>query len=243
VVCNKNPDTNAAITCPSSSPAEQAVCDACEAANRFMDLKAQLLQESMGASGTYRCDVFQNSDGSDCDVFGMTAASGQYTNDCLIEDNSVSPPIYEMRPKVKTCDLAEFSSYVANWHQRLTRVYSRVDSAVPAALTSIQVQLRDLVFDAVVRPIDYVIDHVTGGFLKRTYGGLIDGLCFKAVVGVHGLAVACVWNAVLAIILIITGYGLWRHGVDNRNAWRDAHTKMAAYERSDGEAAHNRVEV
>jgi hypothetical protein len=218
VDCNKNPVTNSAINCNLPTTQNDVFsCQACQSANDWMDLKAQL-----ESSSSYRCDIFQDANGNDCDVLNMVKVNNVWTNDCFkTSTNADGTMQYMMTPKAKSCNLAGFKSYMANWKARLTLVYDRVDKAQDSTKTGIQVSLKDHVDKYVTNPVNSMVAKAQGSFLKAEYADLVDALCYKGVVGFRKLARAYAANGAFTLFLILFSYSLWRHGVDNRNSWRD----------------------
>jgi hypothetical protein len=184
---------------------------ACAAANDLMALKAQLISAT-----TYRCDIFQDENGNDCDVLNMggDAANG-YTNDCLAAGASSVTRLQ------KTCTLAEFTTYVQDWETRLRNVFQRVDDVLEEKQDEISVNLRLLVDEYITEPVEGIVAGSSCQFLKTAYGDLVSGMCFKGAMGFRYIALSYSWNGVLTAMLILMTYAIWRHSVDNRNKWRD----------------------
>lgn len=226
VDCNLNPVTNSAINCNLPTTQQDVLaCQACQSANDWMDLKAQL-----ESSNSYRCDVFQHPNGADCDVLSMSQDSNNlWTDDCLQSITAADGTVqYMMTPKAKPCNLAEFKSYMANWKARLTLAYGRVDQAQESTKSGIQVSLKDHVDKYVTTPVNNMVLKAEGSFLKKEYGDFVDALCYKGVVGFRKLARAYAANGTFTLFLILFSYGLWRHGIDNRNSWRDKNNGLVA---------------
>jgi hypothetical protein len=216
VVCNKNPLTNAAENC---GVIPTPACLACESGNSWMDLKAELL-----SSTSYRCDIFQDANGNDCDVLNMQRASATspWTNDCLqLGTNADGTTSMTMTTKAVTCDLPGFKTYMANWRTRLSNTYTRVDEAQASTRDGIQTSLRNLVDNYVTNPVNDMVARAQGSFLKVEYGDFVDALCYKSVLGFRIVARSYLANGIFSLFLILFSYGLWRHGIDNRNSYLD----------------------
>lgn len=202
-VCNRDPDDGSVLDCtitPNAPP-----CKACKAGNALMDLKAQL------RAATFRCDIFEGAGGVDCDPRDMAKAGNVWQNDCV----QATDQVFSITRKEKTCTLAQFVTYVRDWHQRLEKVFTRVDEAVPEVQSTITTGLQNLVRATLVSPINRIIDLSQCGYLKVEYGNLVDGLCYRGVVGFRSIAVACVWNGGLTVILVLVTYIMWRRAYDN----------------------------
>lgn len=176
-----------------------------------MALKAELISAT-----TYRCDIFQDASGNECDVLYMTGNASQgYTNDCMPAGESSVTRLQ------KTCTLAEFTTYVQEWETRLRNVLQRVDDVVEEEQAQISVNLRNLVDEYITEPVDDIVAGSSCQFLKTAYGDLVTGMCFKGAMGFRYIALSYSWNGVLTAMLILMTYAIWRHSVDNRNKWRD----------------------
>ncbi|CAK0808588.1 unnamed protein product [Prorocentrum cordatum] len=161
--------------CGSALSAERIACEAaCAAANDLMTLKASIVD-----ANTYRCDIFQDdADGNPCDVLNMAGdATNGYTNDCLLGGAS------SVTRLAVTCTLAEYTTYVRQWEQRLANVFTRVDDVLDAKQGQISVNLKDLVDEYITTPVESIVEGSSCKFLKTAYGDLITGLCFKGAMG------------------------------------------------------------
>lgn len=236
----------ATATTPSAACTGQVACDfwpsdctasgantceeACADANLLMDLKAELIN-----AATYRCDIFQDADGNDCDVKNMAgSASNGYTSDCL-GDGGTSVTRKEM-----TCTLAEFKQYVHDWEVRLTNVFTRVDDVLVAKQDAISVSLKNLVAEEITDPVNSIVEDSSCSFLKTAYGDLVTGLCFVGARGFRNIALSHSWNGALTSMLILVTYAIWRRAVDNRDKWREDNVKVAD---ADAEASEAKPQV
>jgi len=201
---------------PGTTCARQVLCnaslsgpeaDACVAGNNFVALKNRLLSTS-----TFRCNKFELPNGATCDTLNMYRTGTTWFDDCLLNNGT-------MQVKELTCDLAAFTQYVAQFDVRVDNVFMRLDEAVTEVEQQIRTQLRQLVDDHIVAPIDSVATGVTCGFLGDYYRELVDGLCYQAVPGLWVVGwsyVACGLTAALFAALM---YATWRWTMDNRLVW------------------------
>jgi len=202
--------------------ANPVVCDltkgpadvqACEAGNRFVRLKQQILDLT-----NFRCDVFVNpTDGiSDCDPLDMVASKDPttgkttYTSSCMGSDG-------KWKRKQKSCNLQEFVQYIKEFDTRINKTMTRLDTVVGETGSGISTGLKDLVNTYLLKPIGLVVDGVTCGFIAVTYRRIIDGLCYQSVVGFTRIGQSYTACGVLGMFVIILMYGLWRRTVDNVN--------------------------
>jgi hypothetical protein len=235
----------ATATTPSAACTGQVACDAwpsdctvngvntcqeaCADANLLMDLKAELIN-----AATYRCDIFQDASGNECDVKYMTgSASNGYTSDCLGDGGTVTR-------KEMTCTLAEFKQYVHDWETRLTNVFTRVDDVLEAKQDAISVNLKSLVDREITDPVNSIVDESSCSFLKTAYGDLVTGLCFVGARGFRNIALSHSWNGVLTSMLILVTYAVWRRAVDNRNKWYQDNRQVGC---DDAEASEAKPQV
>ncbi|CAK0900652.1 unnamed protein product [Prorocentrum cordatum] len=201
--------------------------DACDDANLLMDLKAELIN-----AATYRCDIFQDAAGNDCDLKDMAGdADTGYTGDCLTNGGA------SVTRKQVTCTLAEFKQYVQDWDTRLRNVFTRVDDVLVAKQDAISVNLKNLVAEEITGPVNSIVDGSSCSFLKSAYADLVTGLCFQGARGFRNVALSHSWNGVLTSMLILVTYSIWRHAVDNRNKWAEEAAKVGAAD-AEGAAAN-----
>merc|ERR1711879_1016076 len=91
------------------------------------------------------------------------------------------------------------------------------------------VEMRGVVNDFLIDPVTEIVDGVTCGFVAATYQELIDGMCYKGVVGFNTIAKSYIVCATLSFILILVFVALWCRGSNNVNAW-DMKEKQRKYE-------------
>eukprot|EP00435_Cladocopium_sp_Y103_P040581 s2798_g11.t1 len=131
-----------------SSCATKVTCSgtqqtACDAGNRFIDLKQKLL-----STETFMCKYFKDALGQKCDIRFMTydANTGTYANDCFLSDGTL-----EMHQE--WCTLEEFTAVVTSFATQIDLAMRRVDKVTPEALQKINVQLKSLVNQYLLEPI------------------------------------------------------------------------------------------
>jgi len=115
VVCNRDPDDGSILDC--TTIPDHPPCKACAAGNALMDLKAQL------NAATFRCDIFEDAGGGDCDPRDMAKVANVWRDDSdCVQATSQG---FSITRKEKTCTLQQFITYVRDWHQRLQKVFTR----------------------------------------------------------------------------------------------------------------------
>ncbi|CAL1164700.1 unnamed protein product, partial [Cladocopium goreaui] len=196
-----------------SSCAKKVTCsgtqqNACDAANRFIDLKQKLLSVE-----TFKCKYFKDALGQKCDLLSMTydANTGTYANDCFLADGT-------LEKLEEFCTLQEFTSVVTSFATQIDLAMGRVDRVTPAALQKINVQLKSLVNQYLLVPIGRIVDGVTCDFMAKQYGNFVDGMCFRGVWGFTAIVASYVAAAVLTVFLVIVMYLIWRFALDSYEA-------------------------
>jgi len=182
---------------------------ACIAANKFMDLKKDLL-----VANTFKCRSFEKDDGTSCDVMNMVEfplGSGKFTGDCLRADGTVKAKEY-------ACTLAEFTLLTSQFNARLDKVFKRMDGAADVSMTKINVDMRNLVDTNIIQKITTVAEGLTCGFLGVAYQEFIDATCYAGVWGFTQISTSYVACGVLTLILVIMMYFVWRISIDNFNS-------------------------
>lgn len=193
------------VICRNPSDAE------CQAGNNLIDVKRELL-----TMNRYRCDLFEDPSNpfTVCDPINMQGSgSGPYTGDCIFTSGA------PLRRKQVDCNLAKFVTYVNDWSIRFEKVFQRVDDSAQTTLSSINATLRNLVDQNLVSPISKIQEGANCGFVSQTYRGVVDGLCYQGVWGLHAIGNSYLVLAILSAILIVVMYILWRRSLDNVNSW------------------------
>merc|ERR1712232_248509 len=113
-----------------------------------------------------------------------------------------------------------FADYIQKWHDRLTIVSTRLDNTVPQVNDKILKGLKNLVNEEITFKVINMCDRTECHFLKKAYKDFVAGLCYKGVVGFRFVARAYVGNGIVCILFVLLMYCMWRHAVDNRNAWK-----------------------
>eukprot|EP00418_Pyrodinium_bahamense_P005192 CAMPEP_0179019950 /NCGR_PEP_ID=MMETSP0796-20121207/5131_1 /TAXON_ID=73915 /ORGANISM="Pyrodinium bahamense, Strain pbaha01" /LENGTH=583 /DNA_ID=CAMNT_0020715751 /DNA_START=171 /DNA_END=1922 /DNA_ORIENTATION=- len=188
----------------------------------IVDLKAALRDFPSQTAGAptmpgFRCDTFQTAGGAPCDVLNMNEVAGNWVSDCVQEgDDDMT-----MEPLAVPCTSTQFSGYMADWADRIDKVLGRVDDAVASTKTKIATNLQTAVEDNIIQPVEDIVEQAQCSFLKSAYADLVNGLCYRGVVGFSSVAQAYVANGVLTVLLIMLMYAVWRVSVDNYNTWGD----------------------
>lgn len=193
--------TNAGVECNGGSSET-----ACRAGNNFVTLKQKLMTLPI-----FRCDLFEDSQGTLCDPYDMTGSQTTgYVNDCMKNGTMFNT-------KVINCDLTQFVTYVSKYSTRISKVLSRVDDATAYNQNKVTNVLYNLVDQYILSPILAIANGMTCGWMGMIYQQTLDGLCFQGVYGLKALADAYIACACFAVPIIPIMYLQWRRGVDNVN--------------------------
>jgi len=199
-----------------------ATLAACSAGNAFLGLKRTLLDSS---NDIFRCDIFEDAAGNDCDPINMVQdGSGNWQNDCLITEGSTKVT----RPKVKTCSLAEFVTYVEGFDTRIEKVLSRLDSETQSVLSGIETDMKDVIDEHILQPILGIADGITCGFMPKFYQDVVYNMCYQGVVGLRGIGKSYVLLSFVMLVLSLVMYVEFRRAIDNIDCQRD--TELAGEE-------------
>jgi len=163
---------------------------------------------------SFRCDLFRENSGLDCDVLNMRKVGGNWISDCVV---STSP--LTTRSKTRSCNSQQFETYLNDWATRMDNVLRRVDGSVAAAGTKISHELQTAVDGIVTYPVRNITTQADCTFLRQEFQDFVSGFCFRGVTGFGSVARAYVANGVLTIMMIILTYFIWRIMLDNRFAW------------------------
>jgi len=198
------PDCADEVNCYSGAGTTEGA--ACIAANKFVKAK-QVLRDL-----TYRCDVFVDVDGNECDPKDMVLLNqGQWSKSCLQADGT-------MQKKEKTCNLPTFVNYIRDFQLRINKTFGRVDKSVANAGPVITSKMKVTVNQYIISPIDVIADGIGCAFLGDAYAQVVEGLCYQGVVGFRAIGKAYVGCAVMALFMILLTYIVWRRAIDNVNA-------------------------
>mmetsp|Transcript_59417 Transcript_59417/g.138397 ORF Transcript_59417/g.138397 Transcript_59417/m.138397 type:complete len:371 (+) Transcript_59417:134-1246(+) len=181
----------------------------------------------------YRCDIFQNELGLGCDVKDMIKVGDAWMNECVQGTGDEKT----MKKKEKTCNSQEFAEYIGDWSERLDAILTRMDDSVEKTTTKIVDNLKTLVTDTLIEPVDKIVGKAECSFLKSAYADVITGFCYQGVVGLRYFAQAYICTGTFTLALIIVLYLLWRVAVDNENMQEDAALKQRREERAAEEQA------
>jgi hypothetical protein len=174
----------------------------CAAGNEFKKLFKYIVD------GTgWRCDIWEDQYGNDCDVYDMSNTTG---STCI-------HPNGQMVPKQKTCTFSEFKIWYGKSRQRIQKSLQYVDTAVAAKSSGITTDLKDLVFQYMINPLFRMFDGLNCGFLPGFWQATVDSLCFQGVYGMRKIGSGYNLTAFFIMILAISMYILWRRTIDNVN--------------------------
>eukprot|EP00933_Yihiella_yeosuensis_P007606 TRINITY_DN11271_c0_g1_i1.p1 TRINITY_DN11271_c0_g1~~TRINITY_DN11271_c0_g1_i1.p1 ORF type:complete len:864 (-),score=147.75 TRINITY_DN11271_c0_g1_i1:169-2760(-) len=193
-------------SCSGSGSAKSA----CDAGNSYLTtLKKQIVDNSR-----YQCDVFQNPSNPSlpCDPKNMKKVNGKWTNTCVPADG-------KLKRFGRRCTLVDFKTYVQEFDVRFGNVFQALDDEVAASSSKVQVDLKTTVDKFLIKPIRGVMNLLNCGFLTTFFKGLIDGMCYKSVVGFDQIAKSYVACAFVSILLVLLMYIIWRRHIDNINHW------------------------
>jgi len=216
--------TPASSTCTATSKTQSmASCDsaqstyvACQAANAFLTEQ----KNQLAASAVFKCSQFTNSLGAACDPKDMFKdASGEWHNICFNSDGELS--IVEV-----SCNMADFQVYVQEFDQRLSNVFAYLDDMVASKLSAVNNGLRSVVTRNVLDPIYAVLDGFECDFMRTFYSGLLDGFCYQTTNGFRKLANGYVVSAIVALVITLAGFLVFRYSKDNQDDW-DQRQKLA----------------
>lgn len=189
------------VLCNPALPATDAATIACTATNNFLkQLKLPLFTQT-----TYKCPIFDDGTVNGCDpkVNGQT---------CYDATNNQMYPL-----KQRTCSLTQFNQYIQDFDTRFLNVFQALDTSVSSTFSKITTDIRTLVNTTVLTPVMNVIDEMNCNFMTTTYQGVLDGLCYKSVIGFTRVAESYVACAFLSLLLVILTYSIWRRTIDNVN--------------------------
>merc|ERR1719230_202967 len=80
-------------------------------------------------------------------------------------------------------------------------------------------QLKQLVVQYMVVPIDEIMAVAQCGFLAETYAKVIDAMCLEMTVGFNKIGKGYVGAAVIALFPALIGFYIFRHVKDNHDLW------------------------
>lgn len=175
---------------------------ACTAAKSYMEIKQALRTEV-----TFKCKAFRGSDGSKCTIENMFEVSGIYQNDCFVNGT--------LETMEYNCNLEDFATLVTSFSKQLNRSVQRLDEVTATVLASIATDMKALVEENLLQPIEHVVEGVTCGFMATMYQDFVDGMCFRGVWGFTAIVASYVASAVLTIFLVILVYFIWRFALDS----------------------------
>jgi hypothetical protein len=185
---------------------------ACIAGNALITLKAEL--QGLNGHEPYQCDLFESTTGSGgyCDPSGMVQVAGtspaEYTGDCVSAAGT-------MTPKARTCDLANFTAYLADFEDRIKIAFERLDSTTAGVQGLLNDNLRQLLYQDLLSETSSLVEEASCAFITTHYTRTLDGFCYLALHGWWRLAANAVGLAVFQLLLVLPMYVVWRVSRDN----------------------------
>lgn len=182
---------------------------ACSAGNNYLQLKNQLKLE------TYKCGFFESVNHPGSQAHHCDPATHDDSN-CLFiaEDGSKA-----LKPALKDCSWDEYVAHYAAFETQLKADLLRIDTVAAGVQDQITQDLKKVVGDYLLAPIDDIVNQVTCNFLSQAYQGFVDGFCFQGIIGLRSIGGSSIICGFLGIVLIIITYGIWRRSIDNVNAF------------------------
>jgi len=198
---------------------------ACQAGNRYMDLKRRLQTEDV-----FRCNLFTKPSGSEaCDPKDMQNLSGTYKGDCLDSEGAVT--VFKQK-----CNLNEFTSYMKSWDDRLAKVMQRGDAELARIRISVDTFLEQLIHEHIETPIDAMSSGMNCNFLNNYFQEAIDGFCYQGVVGTRHIARSYVQCAIWTAMLIPTMWWVYCRSKGNYENWNPDRTQYTLLKKKQDEA-------
>lgn len=204
-VMTKGSDATVVPTTVCSRTWKERSCGAdavCTAGDEYMKLYLDMTDASLT---TYRCDVWERDDGTECDTYDFADVAA-----CLRADGT-------MKVKTKTCNFADFKVWYSKADERIQKAFEYVDSAVAAKQSGIATGLKNLVYDNMLNPLFSIFDGVSCGWLPGFWQATVDSLCFQGVYGMRRIGQGYILTAFFIVILAINMYVVWRRSIDNVN--------------------------
>lgn len=174
-----------------------------------MSLKAEL--QGKGGYLPYQCKFFRaplSAGGLTCDVKDMaqmTPNSIEYTGDCLQADGTMSE-------ETVSCDLANYTAYLADFDSRIDTVLRRIDATVEVLKIDINVTMRRLLDEEILQPLDEMAGSMNCNYLGTLYEGLVHSMCYQGVHGFRIIAVSYVALGFLQLVLICVMFAIHLRG-------------------------------
>jgi len=211
--------------------------------NTFLDFK-----NKMFTMNTFRCDLFEKS-GAACDPKGLTCRT-------LTTTTTEAPPQFGRRlaahsfgrrlsnlcsgtwcldadgkakTKTKTCTLAEFETYVSDYHGRLEKLIKVVDNVAGAYHPGVKDSI-EILLTTNGGAAKRIANSVTCNFIAEYYEDFIDGACYQGIWGARRIAKSYVWTTVLTGFLVITMYAVYCRSKSNHKYWQPDRTRYKEIE-------------
>jgi hypothetical protein len=186
-----------------------ASSDPCSGRSFIVKTKASLM--NAGAT-SFRCDVFQDASGSECNVWAA-GANGIATSWTSCMDSTTNAYTRKTTP----CTLTDLESYLKEFDTRIDVAFTTLDSISSSMEIKINEGLRDLLTDTIINEITDILSGLECNFLGEYYKTIVWGACYEGVGGIAYIGFLWVITGALMIALIIVTYALWRRAIDNYN--------------------------
>jgi len=191
-------------------------CLACRAGNAYVDLK-----HMMSNLTTFRCDLFEDPNspnGPPCDPLTLKErwkpGSSLWGCGRMLANGSL-----QLRRRPVTCNLTEFSAYVQAWGPRIVQAVEVLDETATRVISEVNTSLRSLVEEHLFAQVDTVLSGADCSFLATHWSELVQGLCFQSVRGFNEIGASYAVCALLALLMVLIMYIVWRCAIDNVNSW------------------------
>jgi len=181
---------------------ENNTAQVCKAGNAYIAQKKQLL-----SAHTFRCDLFRVNNGF-CDPLHMKKSAGAYTKDCLQADGT-------MTVGQRSCTFPQFVQYVKDFDERIVATLQRLDAVGEGATERLNTDLRYLLEEHLIEPLEIVSDGINCGVIATIYREMIDSFCYQGVSGFGTIANSYNFCGGVTIVLIAMMYAVWRRVTDN----------------------------
>eukprot|EP00929_Paragymnodinium_shiwhaense_P091734 TRINITY_DN51639_c0_g5_i1.p1 TRINITY_DN51639_c0_g5~~TRINITY_DN51639_c0_g5_i1.p1 ORF type:complete len:992 (+),score=243.24 TRINITY_DN51639_c0_g5_i1:182-3157(+) len=190
----------------------------CKKAKDFLEKKRSIL-----ASTKFRCDLFEDPDDPTqyCDVLATSPYYKKFDpdNGKLSCGKKTGTNKLIVKVKKRTCTADEYEAYMFEWADRLDDLVVMLETAIQTTQPAIMSGLVTFMKEEMFALMDRILDAASCAFLSVVYREFIDGFCFQGVVGIYLVAQSYVACGVFSVLLLLFTYSIWRHAIDNYNAW------------------------
>eukprot|EP00397_Hematodinium_sp_SG-2012_P005197 GEMP01005215.1.p1 GENE.GEMP01005215.1~~GEMP01005215.1.p1 ORF type:complete len:936 (+),score=150.46 GEMP01005215.1:140-2947(+) len=177
--------------------AGRMTCDICTAGNNFIVLKKSIIDSTA-------LSCFSVEDNTESDTATCDASSG--TN-CPFDVKETS------------CNVQGWVDSTATVTAHLRDSITNLDDQTAAFATEIKDDLTGLVSGSFITPAKSLIADMNCQYLNVAKRDVVDGICYGAIYGLLFIVNSYVAVGVLAFILGVMSFLVWRHSHDNRSEW------------------------